>query len=79
MVHVKWHDSRTISRTWEDRHEALKYARKPGLIDSVGILIEDNDNDIVIALDYDRQQDMVNSSASIPKTAIRKLRNLGNI
>jgi len=52
IVHVRWHDSCLESEEWEPRREAIKLARttKDQLIDSVGIVIDDNRYALVMGI-----------------------------
>ncbi len=76
-VHVRWHDSRNLTSSWEARRRLIRRARKtPALIESVGWLIHETKHEIIIGMDYDPETDQINNASTIPKGMIKKIRDL---
>jgi hypothetical protein len=76
-VEVSWADS-TALESWTGFDEALKWAAKDetGFIWSLGHLIEENENYIVIVRDIDRSDMNVSGILKIPRSAIRSVREI---
>lgn len=70
---------------WEDiaPHDGSWVARKtvkpcPAVMESVGWLIRDDNQYVVLAQDYDHKDDMVAGLATYPKGCVRSLTSIGD-
>jgi hypothetical protein len=74
VVHVTWLDS-SAGNGWEDPAtlEALT------LTHSVGFLIKETENSVVVAVSYDPHTEEINSYKQIPLMAIKQMRTLCRI
>lgn len=67
-VAVDWEDSQIIGR-WHSVDQMP--STRNGLIRSVGFLMREDKNEIVIATSYDEENDNVSCVVAIPRSAIR--------
>tara|TARA_R110002033_G_C3814193_1_gene232468 strand:+ start:407 stop:667 length:261 start_codon:yes stop_codon:yes gene_type:complete len=77
MVKVVWLDTNECSlSTWQSKEELLK--SKPCTIDSLGYLIEENEDYIIISGDKDNknEDDIFGRSQVIPKGVVIKIQYL---
>lgn len=71
IVEVLWIDS-FFEHGWGDRAERLHHNRKPGQCRSVGYLIQDDDDWVVLAESV-AANDNVGCTTTIPKIAIKSV------
>lgn len=70
LVFVKWHDAKGVSDTWQFLKDAAEPA--PAVMESVGWVIQENDDVIVIAphMSTDEDSSQYCGEMQIPKVAI---------
>jgi len=77
MVNIVWLDTNECSLSvWQTKEELLN--SKPCTIDSMGYLVEENEEYIIISADkdYDNEDDIFGRSQVIPKGVIKEIQYL---
>jgi hypothetical protein len=76
-VQIEWVDS-VSDGSWCDYDHALAQAASSDVMDctSIGLLLSDSDNYILLATSYMRDGDLVQGRLQIPREAIREIREL---
>lgn len=69
VVHVEWVDSEAVGE-WTELTEA---SHDLGLIHTVGMLIHQDSDSLLVASTYDGVREAVNASIWIPRGCIRRL------
>lgn len=80
MVQVVWLDTNEVSdSTWQSKEDLIKC--EPCIIDSLGYLILENDDFVIISADKDgkNEDDLFGRSQVIPKGIIKKIQHLQEI
>lgn len=77
-VQVEWIDSVSAAE-WLSCDDALARACKPGVLDctSVGLLLSDSDEYLLLCTSYMRDGDLVQGCLQIPREAVREVKELG--
>lgn len=73
LVEVIWDDASTLAGTWKSKEEFEKEPLTPQLMLSIGFLIKETDDYIVIAMDLDNEGGHA-SRSQIPKGMVKKMR-----
>jgi hypothetical protein len=73
FVYVEWDDAYSLDE-WTEKDKVQ--SDQPYLIKSVGILVEQNDNKIILALNHDTESDAVSCVMTIPFGMVKTLRKL---
>jgi len=73
LVEVIWDDATSLSQNWENKDEFAKKPLKPEIVLSVGFLVKESDDYLVLAMDTDSDGDHA-SRSQIPKGMVRKLK-----
>lgn len=80
MVEVVWLDTNEVSdSTWQSKEDLIKC--EPCIIDSLGYLILENDDYVIISADKDgkNEDDLFGRSQVIPKGVIKHIKYLQEI
>ncbi len=73
LVEVIWDDATSISQGWKNKEEFDKELIKPEIVLSVGFLVKDSTEHIILAMDTDSDGDHA-SRSQIPKGMIKKIK-----
>lgn len=74
LVHLVWEDIAPHEGSWEARK---KVKPAPAVMESVGWLIREDTQYVVMAMDYDLKDDMVAGLATYPRGCVRSLTIIG--
>ena len=73
LVEIIWDDASTLTGTWKSKEEFEKEPLTPQLMLSVGFLIREDEDYIVVAMDLDNEGGHA-SRSQIPKGMVKKVR-----
>ena len=74
-VRITWTDSMTVSDGWGSIEDYV--SNSPAVwCESLGFLIESNDDFLILAMNYDPQNDHVNQTINIPRVSVKKIEDL---
>lgn len=73
LVEVIWDDATSISQGWKNKEEFDKELIRPEIVMSVGFLVKDSAEHIILAMDTDSDGDHA-SRSQIPKGMIKKIK-----
>lgn len=73
LIEVWWDDAAALTHGWKTREEFEKESIKPEVMISVGFLLKETDDHIIIAMDLDRDG-ASNQRSQIPKGMMKNLR-----
>jgi hypothetical protein len=69
VVHIKWIDSES-AHGWEDIEEIV---RDFSLVHTVGLLLEETPEHVVVVLNFDPENNHINGRIHIPHVAIKEM------
>jgi hypothetical protein len=72
LVYIEWEDSYSGRQGWYSLDEALIESREAGICKSIGYLIVDDTNCVVIAQSMGIEDVTVHNTLHIPKVLIKK-------
>ena len=75
VVHVQWIDSQSIGE-W---HDLCEVDHELDIIDTVGLLVHQDKESMLIASTYDNEREAINAAIWIPKSCVKHVRPLGHI
>jgi hypothetical protein len=75
IVHVRWVDSASLGQ-WEDLADVDNEIH---MIDTVGLLVHQDSDVMLIASTYDNEREAINAAIWIPKCCVKHVRPLGHI
>lgn len=75
IVHVRWVDSATLGE-WEDLADVDNELQ---MIDTVGLLVHQDSDVMLIASTYDNTREAINAAIWIPKCCVKHVRPLGHL
>lgn len=73
LVEVIWDDATSLSQGWKEREDFDKEEIKPEIVLSVGFLVKQSDDYLILAMDTDGDGDHA-SRSQIPMGMVRKLK-----
>lgn len=73
IVEVWWDDATNLSMGWKDKKEFDKDAGKMEMVLSVGFLVHESKDHIVVAMDLDREGQH-NQRGQIPRAMIKRIK-----
>lgn len=73
LVEVIWDDATSLSQGWKNKDEFAKEELVPEIVLSVGFVVKETDDHLILAMDTDSDGDHA-SRSQIPKGMIKKIK-----
>jgi hypothetical protein len=73
LVEVWWDDAAALTHGWKTKEEFERESIKPEIMISVGFLLKETEDHVIIAMDLDKDG-ASNQRSQIPKGMMRKLK-----
>lgn len=67
---VVWEDISTLNESWTTKDSAIEYFSKPCVVETIGLLVFENDKYIVLTDSYCEKLDIIGNCTSILKSVI---------
>jgi hypothetical protein len=74
-VRITWTDSMTVSEGWASIEDYVTSSSSVSCV-SLGFLINEDDEKLVLAMNYDPDNDHVNQTIVIPRVSVEKIEDL---